>query len=410
MSLIEAVKNNLWTIIFYTVIILLLYINRKKFQYQGVIAIYKTKIGIGTMNNWAKRFGPSIRFLGYVGIVVAFLAMIFMVAVITTYTYKIISISNNFNELISTPPAVAPLIPGVSIPGVGFHIPLVSGFICIFLIILVHEFAHGVLSRAHNIPVKNTGYLQLLIIPGAFVEPDEKKLTKAPVKTQLSIFAAGAFTNFIFAIIALLLIYFCVAPAVNGIADNYFNTSGFTISAINSSSPAEKAGLKPNTVYNRINGRPVLSAQEVINALSALPPGSNITFSDEDNNSVLVTSQSSAQNSSRGYIGIYGIETYYTPAAGTPSWLKPIFFGATGWISELFIFFVILNLAVGTVNLLPLGPLDGGRMFQLLSNKIFGEKNGKKLFLGMSIFILAMFVILILHLLLHIFVASVKIV
>jgi hypothetical protein len=78
------------------------------------------------------------------------------------------------------PPAVAPLLPGVHVPGVpeSLFIPLVQGLIAIFIVAVIHEFCHGVVARAHNIPVKSTGIVLIGPFFAAFVEPDEAVMKK----------------------------------------------------------------------------------------------------------------------------------------------------------------------------------------------------------------------------------------
>jgi membrane-associated protease RseP (regulator of RpoE activity) len=62
-----------------------------------------------------------------------------------------------------------------------------------------------------------------------------------------------------------------------------------------------------------------------------------------------------------------------------------------GWI-------FIANLGVGLFNLLPLGPVDGGRMFLLASLALFknNEKKAKRLWLIVSFFTLGLIAISIL--------------
>ena len=52
----------------------------------------------------------------------------------------------------------------------------------------------------------------LPIIPAAFVEPDEKQLNKSPIYQQLSVFAAGPFSNILLAIIIFLFFSFAFTP------------------------------------------------------------------------------------------------------------------------------------------------------------------------------------------------------
>ena len=93
----------------------------------------------------------------------------------------------------------------MNVPGLGI-LPFWYWLIAIFVIAVVHEFSHGIVARAHNIPVKHTGLAFFGPIIGAFVEPDEKKLRAGKDITQYSVYAAGAFSNVILALLALLLL------------------------------------------------------------------------------------------------------------------------------------------------------------------------------------------------------------
>ncbi len=83
--------------------------------------------------------------------------------------------------------------------------PLGYGLIALVTVIVVHEFAHGILARAEGIRIKSIGVLLLAIIPGAFVEPDEEEVKKANRLSKLRIYAAGSIFNIGFAAIALVI-------------------------------------------------------------------------------------------------------------------------------------------------------------------------------------------------------------
>jgi len=46
------------------------------------------------------------------------------------------------------------------------------------------------------------------------------------------------------------------------------------------------------------------------------------------------------------------------------------------WLAGLLNWLIILNLGIGLFNLIPIGPIDGGRMMHLVLLKVF--KNGEK--------------------------------
>src|SRR3989344_8635488 len=107
------------------------------------------------------------------------------------------------------------VLPGVKIPGLPY-LGFWHWIITIFILALVHEFCHGILARLYNLKIKSSGLailgVLLPIVPAAFVEPDEKKLFKKKKKEQLSVLAAGPFSNLVLAGIIFLISLFLFMP------------------------------------------------------------------------------------------------------------------------------------------------------------------------------------------------------
>jgi len=162
-------------IIFLILLSIYVYLKKDKLKTHGwfpffYFCMYKTKFGLKFMDTVAKKFRKTVKFLGYAGIVIGFLGMILLS----------FSLIQNIFSLLTTPeaqPGVGLVLP-FKVKG-AFFVPFFYWIISIFIIALVHEYAHGVVARAHNIKVKSSGFAFLAIlipiIPAAFVEPDEKK-------------------------------------------------------------------------------------------------------------------------------------------------------------------------------------------------------------------------------------------
>ena len=88
--------------------------------------------------------------------------------------------------------------------------------IVIFIILVPHELSHGIICRAHKIPLKSVGLLLMAIFPGAFVEPNERRLQRAKFKARLRVFAAGTYANFIVALLVFSFVMFYVFPNILG--------------------------------------------------------------------------------------------------------------------------------------------------------------------------------------------------
>ena len=67
-----------WVIAFYLGAILLIYLNRSKFQIEAkIIAIYRTKWGLKWMDHLGTKARRFIQIYGYIGIVLGIIGMIF---------------------------------------------------------------------------------------------------------------------------------------------------------------------------------------------------------------------------------------------------------------------------------------------------------------------------------------------
>ncbi len=82
---------------------------------------------------------------------------------------------------------------------------------------VVHELSHGVVAKAQRLPLKSVGLVLLAVIPpGAFVEPDEEELGKAPpLRARLRVYGAGSMANVVTALLTLLLINLAITPPLS---------------------------------------------------------------------------------------------------------------------------------------------------------------------------------------------------
>ena len=63
------------------------------------------------------------------------------------------------------------------------------------------------------------------------------------------------------------------------------------------------------------------------------------------------------------------------------------------WFVGLFYWLFLLNLGIGLFNLVPLGPLDGGRMMNIVLQKYFKKERAAQIFKYVSLIFLAIIVI-----------------
>lgn len=352
-------------IIFYFLLYCFYLKNKNKFEVQNKIFIlYKTKLGLNLMDKLSNKIPKTLNILSYFSILLGFLGM----AII--FYFLIIGAIKTYLQP-SAPPSVVPLLPGINIPGA----PELSFFHWIFAILIIaiiHEFSHGVYSRLNNIKVKSSGFAFIGPILAAFVEPDEKELESKSKKAQLSVLSAGPFSNIISGLIVLLLITSLLAPL-----DSFFyEPSGLVINEL---LPSSNIKISTPFIIKQVNNYSLNSLTNIAAISSTLKPNEDVNLT-TDKGTFIIKTIEDPSNSSKGLLGINlinakiktNIKNNIQEKYGTfiPS--------VAQWITLLFIWIFIISLGVGLFNLLPFGPVDGGRMFYLLALFITKRKSSAK--------------------------------
>ncbi|MFH2020782.1 MAG: site-2 protease family protein [archaeon] len=354
MSFLSSLFDYRWTILFYSAILLAVYVFRKKLERQGsFMYIIRTKIGLQFMDKISSAARKPIIWLGYAGIVIAYIGFFFISYVLLQGTYDL---------LIDKPGAVGggPVIPGLPIGGTGIVFPLVIGWISLLIIMVVHEGAHGILARAHNIKVKSSGLAFLGPILGAFVEPDEKDMQKKKHRVQHSVLAAGPVSNLVLWIVCMILIVYVLSPAVSGLAIS----AGIYASPIkNDSLPAMKAGFTEKTVIVGINNAKINDSVSFFSSLENLTPGQKLRIDTLSGEHYDLTTIKNPENKSKGYIGITKFEQYYAPKIEGP--LGNILLSVLLWFIELLEWTAFISFNIGLINLFPIFITDGAQMLKL---------------------------------------------
>ena len=360
-------------ILFYLGVIAFLYYRRKQVTVQSkIFVLYRSVFGIKFIDKISKKFGKPIRFLGYIGIGVGFIGLVLISFFLISNLFTLFSQPEQ-------PSGVALVLPGVEIPGLGV-LPFWHWIIAIFMIAVIHEFAHGIVARSHGLKVKWTGLVLIGPIIGAFVEPDEKKLLRGKDAVQHSVYAAGAFANILLSIAALLLLLFAFVPAQQTLVDPV----GFTFdSYYNTSYPAEQAGLAPGEIITGINGREVRTFTDFAEVMQDKAAGEEVKVVTADKTFDLVTVEH-PDDPTKGFIGISSIRNEYELKNPDLRWLNVSLLTFVEFFRWLF----VLSLGIGLFNLLPLPIVDGGRMAHTLMKKIFGERRGNHVFSKVGLFFL----------------------
>ena len=326
------------------------------------VIMWKTKRLRGLISR-ISNFSPTFwRWFMNVGIVVSFGAMIFI-------TWTLISSIPSVFET----PAVSIVIPGVEMPGSSKYIPFAYGLLALASVLIVHEFSHGIQAIGEKIPIKSIGLLLFAILPGAFVEPDEDELKKAKKSSQLRVYAAGSVANISLAIIALLLV-----SLVSAGIPNYFAEEGIEIDRIVGDSPSEGI-LKEGMILEEIDNHKITNSTDYTAIVSSFTPGDNVTVK-TDQGTYTITLGKNPTNESIGFFGIQANKHFVliNDSLGPLPW---ILFE----LAELFEWVFMLNLGIGLFNLLPLKPLDGGHMLEILLRYKLSDEKAKSIANALSV-------------------------
>ncbi len=361
-------------LIAFVVIWILVAIFHEKLSNYGVelnfpVIMWKTQRLRGLISR-ISNFSPTFwRWYMNVGIVVAFLSMIFI-------TWTLISSLPTVFEA----PAVSIVIPGVDMPGSTIYVPFLYGLIALATVLVVHEFSHGVQAVGEKISIKSIGLLLFAIIPGAFVEPDEDELKAAKRSSRLRVYAAGSVANITLAIIAILLV-----SLISAGIPNYFAEDGIAIDRIVSDSPSDGV-LKEGMVLEAIDNHKINDSDSYVNVVSLYKPGDNVTVQ-TDQGSYSLTLDKNPNNESRGFFGIQANKHFelINDSLGPIPW---VLFE----LLDLFQWVFMLNLGIGMFNLLPLKPLDGGYMLEILLSYKLSEEHYKPIVNALSV-VMAMIII-----------------
>ncbi len=366
--------------IFYSILLIIFLVYRKRFTIQSkIFVMYKTKLGLKLMDKFAKLYPRLNNFLAYSGIFVGFGGMLFVFSFLIIETFKYIVTPG-------TPPPLTPILPSIEVPG----LPPLSFWhwiISIFLVAVIHEFSHGLVARLYNVKIKSSGFAFLGPLLAAFVEPDEKNIKKIKTRKQLAIFAAGPFSNIIMAAI----IFLCLIFIVNPIQSQVLDVNGIVVQELTPNYALIESGIEVPFILYQIDGMNIFEDTNFEDAVLSWQPGDKINLV-TDQGEFTVEARQSLEDPSRAVIGMnnfrfnYEVDEKYNFLGNLPL-IFP-------WISLLVLWIFLISLGVGLFNLLPLGPVDGGRMlYSLLLKLTHNELLTRKIWSAVSWFCLFLIII-----------------
>ena len=192
---------------------------------------------------------------------------------------------------------------------------------------------------------------------------------------QLSVLSAGPFSNILLGFLVLVLVIFILSP----IASSMTEYSGMEIITINKSLPISNTTLKEGDVILKINNETINSRTDFTNSLDKYSPN-DIIYITTINSTVPVKLGENSKNSSKPLLGVSTSEHNMGIKKEIKEkylFLPDVFF----WFFKLIFWIYLISVGVGLFNLLPLGPVDGGRMFYVAALYVTKDKlKAKKMY------------------------------
>ncbi len=225
----------IFLVLFSLIVGIFLYRNRRNLKREGLMYLYRTSVGMKIIDYIGGKYKKTIKFLSYVAIFCGYCLMAIMVYLLGQLAYIYVR-NPDIVRAIKIPPLL-PLIPYLpSLFKLDFLPPFYFTYwiIAIAVIAVFHEFAHGIFMKRYRIGIKSTGFGFLGPFLAAFVEQDEKQMNKASKFEQISVLAAGTFTNLILAILFFLMLsgFFVLTYSPAGAMFNTYTLSKVNINGI----------------------------------------------------------------------------------------------------------------------------------------------------------------------------------
>ncbi len=372
--------ENLSFFIFIFLLILFSIYKRKNLDIQGkfplfYILMYKGKYGISLMKKWANNYPKTFLYLSYYSFIIGIVGVVFAFIFSVFQLFYIV-----INKLEVGGALVLPIkTSSGSLGGVPIlNPPFLEWLIAISVLIIVHEFAHGVISQRFKVKIKSSGVailgIILPIIPAAFVEPSEKGLSKKSDREKISVFGAGSASNFLFGILFLLLYL-----PVSMVTSSMYDLDKFEFNEVFNESDLNKFNITSGEIIQIDEMKDKTSFLETIQKTSI---GDNINLTIKSNNltaSYLIKTYASPNNINQSMIGIGKIEIQMKAKEEFAYIAQPLrkFTSILFWIW-------FLNIGIGIVNLLPLWITDGGLITSIVLKKYFNKELAMKIYNSIS--------------------------
>ena len=303
------------------------------------------------------------------------------------------------------------------IPGLNPYLPWTYGWFALVITIIIHEAGHGVVARVHNIKVESTGLLLILGLPiGAFVNIAPEELARSTLRQKSAILTAGPLNNMITVAVCLVALYFIVStltPLPTNSAPQY----GLVVLGVGDHTLAGSIGLSKGSIIQTVAGEKIHHLEDLGKFLRS-NLGNRIAITWKDNTGHEITRFANLPKHVEANQGILGISIsalpdpvealkiyknafnlgsdplsheilLYPPTIGAgvdlvpfsnlmaPKYHSSVLGSAFAPVANMFFWLMFVSFNVAIFNALPIGPLDGGQLYNSLMEARLGSKPDK---------------------------------
>src|SRR3989338_6856547 len=154
--------------VFILVVALLIIKDRKKIKFQGIVLMRRTQKGRDFIDKTAKSHPKFWNALATAGVIISISALIVGTLFLLNNAVAILKgdVKEGVRFVLPYPTGEA----NTQTPGL-LLLPWWIWVIGIMSVMVPHELMHGIVCRLEHVRIKSLGWLLLVIIPGAFVEP-----------------------------------------------------------------------------------------------------------------------------------------------------------------------------------------------------------------------------------------------
>ena len=302
------------------------------------------------------------------------------------------------------------------IPGLNPYLPWTFGWLALVVTVIIHEAGHGIVARVYNIKVESTGLLLVLGLPiGAFVNISPDELSRSTLKQKSAILTAGPLNNMITAALSLVALYFIVST-LTPIPTNSAPQYGLIVLGVGDHSLAGSIGLSKGSIIQTVAGEKIHNIEDLGKFLRS-NLGNTVSITWKDNTGHEATRFANLPKhvqANQGILGIsigavpdpvqalqiyknaFGVRSnplshqilLFPPTIGAgesvpfsnlmaPKYHSSVLGSAFAPVANIFYWLMFVSFNVAIFNALPIGPLDGGQLYNSLMESRLRSKPDK---------------------------------